>query len=157
MHVCTPHTTSCIWSEVLPRLILGWVLGLHAVLGLRVEEQGDLRRCWERCGSALDIHTAVCGFQHLFEGPTQEWNGLRWGGRAKALEFDGHATPIVERCFIHTALFLYSLRCSGNQSGGSFNRYLSLTISSSGPFLMHARPARHDSDPTPLGENQVSR
>lgn len=82
---------------------------------------------------------AVCGFQHLFEAPTREWSGLRWGGRTKALEFDGHAALIVERCFIHTAL---SLRCSGNQSGGSFNRYLSLTISSSGSFLMHARTAR---------------
>lgn len=160
-HVYTPHTTSCIWSEVLACLILDtppptllsphpncmqqrnrWVWGLHAVLGLWVEEQGDLRCCWESCGSALDVTTAGCRFQHLFEAPTQEWSGLRWGGRAEALEFDGHATLILERCFIHPALFLYSLRCSGNQSGGSFNRYLSLTISSSGSFLMHARSAR---------------
>lgn len=120
----------------------GWVWGLRVVLRLRVEEQGDLRCCWESCVSAFDITTAGCGFQHLFEAPTQEWSGLRWGGRAKALEFDGHATLILERRFIHPALFLYSLRCSGNQSGGSFNRYLSLTISSSGSFFMHARSAR---------------
>lgn len=62
-------------------------------------------------------------------------------GGDKAAEFDGHATLIAEQWFIHTALVLYYLRCSGDQCGGAINRYLSLTISSSGSFLMRARTA----------------